>query len=101
MIAVDLRLTNCLVAVSLLCRATADPDVAAGQSADDRYGQSVELSWEELRHVIQQFGFSFEREADRDCTYTRAQHSMLWSVYRTKFFTARKPEASAAAASSS
>jgi len=70
--------------------ATADPEGASSQ--DDRYAQSVELSWEELRHVIQHFGFKFERETNLDCTYTRARNSMLWSVYRTKFFTARKAE---------
>jgi hypothetical protein len=83
---------NRIIIISSNNRATADPDESANQSADDRYGQSVELSWEELRHVIQHYGFEFEQETDRDCTYTRAQNSMLWNVYRTKFFTARKPQ---------
>jgi len=67
--------------------ASGDPN----EDMDERYSQSVELSWEELKHVVQHFGFVFENEEDRECTYTRATNSMLWNVYKAKFFTARKP----------
>ncbi len=75
-----------------MCRASADPDVAPGQEPDDRYSQSIELSWEELKHVIEHYGFVFENEEDKECTYTRTMNSMLWSIYRAKFFTVRKPK---------
>eukprot|EP00604_Paraphysomonas_vestita_P003560 CAMPEP_0174823668 /NCGR_PEP_ID=MMETSP1107-20130205/26628_1 /TAXON_ID=36770 /ORGANISM="Paraphysomonas vestita, Strain GFlagA" /LENGTH=132 /DNA_ID=CAMNT_0016047177 /DNA_START=516 /DNA_END=911 /DNA_ORIENTATION=+ len=42
--------------------ASSDPGVASGLPADDRYAQSIELSWEELEHVILQFGFSIEEQ---------------------------------------
>jgi len=58
---------------------------------DDRYGQSVELSYSELRHVIEGFGFEYLSESRQTCTYTRDVRSMMYRTYECVLFTVRKP----------
>jgi len=57
---------------------------------DPRYLQSVELSWEEIRHVILASGFRLEREEMRKCTYASNHKSMMRTHYDCIFFTALK-----------
>jgi len=58
---------------------------------DERYNQSIELSWEEVRHVIKGVGFVFEKEEFRECTYSNFTPSLMWTAYNTVFFSVRKP----------
>eukprot|EP00501_MAST-03F_sp_TOSAG23-6_P000329 GSMAST32.ASY1.ANO1.336.1 assembled CDS len=58
---------------------------------DCRYEQSIELSYDELIHVIKSFGFIIRREEKRHSTYASDGLSMMGTVYNTAFFTARKP----------
>jgi len=59
---------------------------------DPRYRRSVELSWEELKHVILSYGFCFAQEQFRECCYTADMASMMRTVYNCLFFTAIKPQ---------
>ena len=54
---------------------------------------SIELSYDELKFVIEKVGFSIENEEIRDCPYTTQKNSMMSIVYKCVFFTAvkRKP----------
>jgi carnosine N-methyltransferase len=74
---------------------------------------SIELSWEELKRVIESFGFVIEvrarvgdgppllllthpanveqKEERRQCTYDDDTRSMLHSIYNCVLFTATKP----------
>jgi hypothetical protein len=54
---------------------------------------SVELSWEEVAHVIRTYGFEILTEELRDCCYNRNPRSMLYSAYRAMFMVAQKPAA--------
>lgn len=56
---------------------------------------SIELSVEELRSLVQQLGFAFERDEFGASTYAQNPASMHQTVYHTWFFVARK-QASAA-----
>ena len=58
---------------------------------DERYGQSLEFSWDELRAAMVARGFEIEREGWRSCTYTANARSMMKTDYECIFFTARKP----------
>ena len=77
-------------------------------SSDERYSQSIEvrisispyesililflqLSWEELRFVVEKFGFQFQQEDWREVTYANCKESMMYNTYRAKFFTVTKP----------
>ena len=51
---------------------------------------SIELSWKELKHIIEGFGFEIKNEEERKCTYSSSEESMLQTVYRCIFFTAVK-----------
>lgn len=51
---------------------------------------SIELSWEELKHIILKYGFRIEKEEDRECTYSTVQDSMMKTIYRCIFFIAIK-----------
>lgn len=57
---------------------------------DERYDQSIELSYEELKHVIAGFGLQIVKEEWRDISYCRDTRSMMWTSYRAVFFTAVK-----------
>eukprot|EP00629_Pelagomonadales_sp_RCC1024_P011829 CAMPEP_0119275636 /NCGR_PEP_ID=MMETSP1329-20130426/14095_1 /TAXON_ID=114041 /ORGANISM="Genus nov. species nov., Strain RCC1024" /LENGTH=398 /DNA_ID=CAMNT_0007276031 /DNA_START=76 /DNA_END=1272 /DNA_ORIENTATION=+ len=76
---------------------SADIDVVVGTQGrlmpdlDDRYSQSLEFSWYELRHAIQERGFVIIREEWRRCTYTNNIRSMMKTDYDCIFFTALKP----------
>ena len=53
--------------------------------------QSIELSWEELKVVIDSVGFEMELEDTETCSYVQNNASMLQYNYKTILFTARKP----------
>ena len=58
---------------------------------DPRYLQSVELTWEEIRHVmLTSYGFRLEKEELRECTYAATARSMMGTRYNCVFFTAFK-----------
>lgn len=58
---------------------------------DPRYQQSIELTYEELRHCIQGYGFEMLLEQQKDCCYTRCPGSMMHTVYSAMQFSAQKP----------
>lgn len=66
---------------------------AGGGAGDARYARSIELSWEEVRHVmVHGFGFELLREERRpDVTYAANPGSMMRTAYDCVLFTARKP----------
>lgn len=51
---------------------------------------SIDLSWEELRHVIINYGFRISQETIRDSLYAAELNSMLEVRYKCIFFTAIK-----------
>eukprot|EP00614_Pseudopedinella_elastica_P010233 CAMPEP_0172596318 /NCGR_PEP_ID=MMETSP1068-20121228/16080_1 /TAXON_ID=35684 /ORGANISM="Pseudopedinella elastica, Strain CCMP716" /LENGTH=520 /DNA_ID=CAMNT_0013395279 /DNA_START=27 /DNA_END=1589 /DNA_ORIENTATION=- len=56
---------------------------------DERYSQSLELSWEEIRHALQQSGFQVEEERrDVPAHYTLNEPALMRTQYRCVFFTA-------------
>lgn len=59
---------------------------------DPRYDASVELSWEEVRHVIVSYGFKIHKEELKECVYTCNQRSMMKTVYKSVLFVATAPE---------
>lgn len=75
--------------------ATVDADGRQMPDFDDRFGQSLEFSWEELRHAIQERGFVIIKEEWRHCTYTANIRSMMKTNYDCIFFTALKPSSPA------
>ncbi|TYZ58729.1 hypothetical protein PybrP1_011803 [[Pythium] brassicae (nom. inval.)] len=66
---------------------------AAGSDSDERFGQSVELSYDEIKHVMGTFNFTILRESQRECVYTNNIKSMMRTVYNCAFFTAVKDAA--------
>jgi len=51
---------------------------------------SIELSWEELKHIIANYGFEFKNEEIKETVYNSDINSMMYTVYRCIFFTAVK-----------
>jgi carnosine N-methyltransferase len=51
---------------------------------------SIELSYDELREVIQSSGFEIVKESLKQSTYASNVKSMLQMVYRNVFFVAKK-----------
>lgn len=63
----------------------------AGEGLDERYQRSIELTWEEVRHVmVEGYGFEMKKEETRTCTYAANQASMMKTVYECVLFTAVK-----------
>jgi carnosine N-methyltransferase len=59
--------------------------------SDERYQQSVELSYEEVKHVVQGFGFRYlHEELGRPCYYSQDRRSMMNTLYSTALFTVKK-----------
>lgn len=56
--------------------------------ADMPYEQSIELSSEELLHVVRQSGFTIEKEEQRETTYTNNPRAMMKVVFKCLFFSA-------------
>ncbi|CAG9321021.1 unnamed protein product [Blepharisma stoltei] len=52
---------------------------------------SIDLTWEEFRHVILQFGFTLENENTKPSWYAAEANPMLEITYKCIFFTAIKP----------
>lgn len=91
----------------LLYHWTTDTD----NNRDSRYDHSIELSWEELKYVIEGQGFTLQaQEATNStgaedahlveddgkvkfikCSYSRPQNQLMWTQYNALFFTAIKP----------
>jgi len=66
---------------------------ASGTAAEDtRYGESIELSYDELRHVVESYGFRILHEERRVCQYAVCPGSMLQTSYNAVLFTAKKKE---------
>ena len=49
---------------------------------DPRYDASIELSYEELRHVIQTFNFEYLHESWHTCNYSMCEKSMMTTNYK-------------------
>ena len=43
---------------------------------------TLQLSYEELKHVIEGYGLEFLSESWHECPYTRCASSMMWTTYR-------------------
>ena len=54
----------------------------SGESQDERYDKSVELSWEEVRHLILSYGFEILEERQIETTYSSGAATMLTPVYK-------------------
>lgn len=52
--------------------------------------KSIELSWEELKQIIVNFGFEITQETLQESPYSSDIDSMLKTIYRCIFFTAIK-----------
>ena len=65
----------------------------ADSPEDDRYSQSVELSWEELEAVIKGIGFTFVREKEylNNVTYAGNKKFLMWNEFKPLFFSCQKP----------
>ena len=48
---------------------------------------SIELSWEELKYIITNYGFEFKNEEIRETVYNSDTNSMMYTVYKCIFFT--------------
>ena len=57
---------------------------------DDRYQQSVELSFDEIRRIILAVGFELILEERRECVYASHRECMKRTVFDTVYFVARK-----------
>ncbi|CAI5724654.1 unnamed protein product [Peronospora destructor] len=68
----------------------AAPNVIDSDGNDERYEQSVELSYEEIKHVMSTYNFRIQKESQRECLYTDNVKSMMKTVYNCAFFTAVK-----------
>ena len=62
----------------------------SSEGDDERYEQSVELSYEEMKHVMSTYNFRIQKESQRECLYTDNVKSMMKTVYNCVFFTAVK-----------
>jgi len=60
--------------------------------ADMETEKSIELSWEEVKHVILQVGFEIKSETVKECTYAMERKTMMEVRYNCVFFTAVKPK---------
>ncbi|KAJ0409387.1 hypothetical protein P43SY_002277 [Pythium insidiosum] len=60
---------------------------------DARFDQSVELSLEEIKHVMGTYNLKILRESTRECVYTNNLKCMMKTVYNCAFFTAIKESA--------
>jgi carnosine N-methyltransferase len=60
-------------------------------NGDERYEQSLELSYEELKHAISEVGLEIVEEARENVTYSRDPRSISYTVFDALFFVARKP----------
>lgn len=61
-------------------------------SVDTRYDESIELSYDELKHVMISYGFEIVHESRHICKYAVRPSSMLQTQYEAVCFTAMKPE---------
>eukprot|EP01050_Picozoa_sp_SAG11_P012044 SAG11_NODE_1314_length_5223_cov_2.877244_5_plen_97_part_00 len=57
---------------------------------DPRYDESVELSYEAVRHVAESFGFEFVHEGRRECRYASDPRSLMGTAYNCVLFSAVK-----------
>lgn len=64
---------------------------ADSQDTDERFEQSVELSYSEIRAVAGKMGFVIQKEALVRCTYCACPFSLMHTAYTAVFFTYEKP----------
>lgn len=58
---------------------------------DERFAQSVELTFQEVKELIEQFGFKFQfHEQIMGCSYSKYPRSMLKTAYDCEFFVATR-----------
>ena len=61
---------------------------------DNRYLESVDFCWEDVREILIKVGFKIEDEqTGLDCTYTRDSESFMYTSYKCVYFVAVKPKA--------
>jgi carnosine N-methyltransferase len=53
---------------------------------------SIDLSWEEFRHAVLEFGFEIKKESKQEAVYAGEVNTMLEVRYKCVFFTAVKPK---------
>lgn len=58
---------------------------------DNRYNESIELSYDELKQIVLSYGFTIQTESWHQCTYSSDPRSMKPTLYDTVLFTAKKP----------
>lgn len=58
---------------------------------DDRYYQSIELTYNEIRHAIETCGFIIEEESSHRSNYASNRLSLMKTVFTGMTFIARKP----------
>jgi carnosine N-methyltransferase len=51
---------------------------------------SIELSWDEVKYIIQNIGFELKKEEIKESSYSSDKNSMLKTIYRCIYFTAVK-----------
>ena len=51
----------------------------------------VQLSYEEVKHLVLQYNFEFIKEGFHECNYARNTKSMMYTVYNAVMFSVRKP----------
>ncbi|CAN0126769.1 unnamed protein product [Scytosiphon promiscuus] len=51
------------------------------RATDERFQRSIELSWEEIRHVCASYGLEIVREERHDATYNADERSMMKTAY--------------------
>ncbi len=71
-----------------------DEGAGAGAGVDSRYLQSVELSYQEVRHAVVAQGFTIAHEAIHRSPYASNRLSLMKTVYSATAFTALKPSSS-------
>ena len=63
-------------------------------SSDARYDASIDLAFDEIRHIVLAVGFDIvEERRGVPCAYTEDPESMKRNVFDCVFFVARKPGA--------
>lgn len=73
------------------CCPTFGSNECKSDKIDERYNQSIELSYSEIKHFLLKLGFEFLHESNHETTYSSNPNSMMKTVYKTILFTCKKP----------
>lgn len=57
----------------------------------DSHRASLELTLDQVLHVVKRIGFELLEQKTIECNYTRKRSSMMHTVYNAEFWVARKP----------